>query len=36
MTSQDKELVLGRVKAEIGATPYAVAIEAGRHRLTSR
>jgi putative redox protein len=35
MTGKDKELVLGAVRAEIGATPYAVSIEAGRHRLTA-
>jgi putative redox protein len=35
MTVKDKELVLGAVKAEIGATPYAVSIEAGHHRLTA-
>ncbi len=35
MTGNEKELVLGAVKAEIGATPYAVSIEAGRHRLTA-
>ncbi len=35
MTGTDKERVLGAVKAEISATPYAVSIEAGRHRLTA-
>jgi putative redox protein len=35
MTDKDKEHVLGAVKAEIGATPYVVSIEAGRHRLTA-
>jgi putative redox protein len=35
MAGKDKELVLGAVKAEIGTTPYAVSIEAGRHRLTA-
>ena len=30
-----KDHVLGAVKAGIGATPYAVSIEAGRHRLTA-
>jgi putative redox protein len=35
MTGHDKEHVLGAVKAGIGATPYAVSIEAGRHRLTA-
>jgi putative redox protein len=35
MTVHDKEHVLGAVKAEIGATPYAVSIEAGSHRLTA-
>jgi putative redox protein len=35
MTGEHKEHVLGAVMAEIGATPYAVSIEAGRHRLTA-
>lgn len=30
-----KDHVLGAVKAGIGTTPYAVSIEAGRHRLTA-
>jgi putative redox protein len=33
--AKGKDHVLGAAKAGIGTTPYAVSIEAGRHRLTA-